>query len=239
MAEYKDKKPAKKKDNKKAKAPKEEKKDYKPLPRDEKFVEEQAKKLEEKEDVKKEEKKPDKKDKVEKPVLEREYIIPLRRKVNKAVRYKRAKKAIRVIREFLAKHMKVEYRDLKMVKVDRWLNEEIWFRGIKKPPAKIKVIAKKFADGMVWVELAEIPDIVKWKIAKEKKKEEGVKTVKKVEKPKEKEDTEEKKKDEEEKEKSSVEAGLKRQKQAAKQMEHTSKGAHAKITTPRRKSLKK
>ncbi len=232
-----------------------EKKDYKPLPRDEKFVEEEAKKLEEterakaeekKEEAKKEEKKPEKKDKdkkkdkkEEKVVLEREYVIPLRRGVQKVPRYKRAKKAIRVIREFLVRHMKVYDRDLRVIKIDQWLNEELWFRGIKKPPAKIKVIAKKFADGIVRVELAEIPDAIKWKIQKEKKRQDRVKEVKKIEKPKEEKETEEEKKEEEEKEKSVVAAGLKSQEKAAKQMKHTTSGAHAKTTSPVRKSLKK
>ena len=254
MAEQKDKKQTKKKEKKVEKA--EAKKDYKPLPRDEEFVKEQAKKLEEKEkvkaeekkeEVKKEEKKPEKKDdkkkgkdkKDEKPVLEREYVIPLRFKVNKVPRYKRAKKAIRVIREFLVRHMKVYDRDLGKIKIDRWLNEELWFRGIKKPPAKIKIIAKKFADGIVRVELAEIPDAVKWKIQKEKKRAEGVKTVKKIAKAEEKPETEEEEKEEEEEEKSVVEAGLRAQEKSAKQMKHTAKGAHAKISSPRRKSLKK
>ena len=75
--------------------------------------------------------------------LEREYVIPLRNQWKRVPRYKRANKAIKAIKEFLAKHMKVENRDLKKIKVDTYLNEEVWFRGIKKPPAKIKIKAKK------------------------------------------------------------------------------------------------
>ncbi len=247
MAEDKTSKQAKEEDKKveavkTADAKSEDKKDYKPLPRDEKFVEDEAKKLEEKQKSKVEDKKDDKKkakDKEETPVLEREYVIPLRLKVNKAVRYKRAKKAIRVIREFLVKHMKIYDRDLGKIKIDRWLNEELWFRGIKKPPAKIKVIAKKFADDIVRVELAEIPDVVKWKIKAEENRKSKVKKVKKIAKAEEKPETEEEKKEEEEKEKSTVEAGLRAQEKSAKQMKHTSKGAHAKTTSPVRKSLKK
>src|SRR3989338_11580624 len=96
--------------------------------------------------------KADKKD--EKIMLEREYIIPLRREWLKVPRYKRASKAIKAIKQFLARHMKVEDRDVRKVKLDKFLNEEIWFRGIKKPPAKIKVKVRKYSD-RVEVELAE------------------------------------------------------------------------------------
>ncbi len=264
MAEEKKKKQTKKKE-KKVRAPKkEEKKDYKPLPRDENFVEEQAgnlvrkdseekkvedseikeneKKVETKkpEDVKpgKEDKKKEKK--VEpKSVLEREYVIPLRKKVHKVQEFRRAKKAIRVIREFLVRHMRVENRDLNKVKIDKWLNEEIWFRGIKKPPVKIKVKAIKTDDGFVRVELAEIPEIVKWRIKKEEKKVVGKQTKKKEKVEEKPVETSEEKKEKEEGEKSSVESGLKAQKIQAKEMKHTATGKHAKITSPVRKSLKK
>ena len=39
--------------------------------------------------------------------LEREYIVPLKRGSLKVPRYKRAKKAVKTLKEFLAKHMKV------------------------------------------------------------------------------------------------------------------------------------
>ena len=173
-----------------------------------------------------------------KAILEREYIVPLRKKVNKVQRYKRAKKAVKVLKEFIAKHMKVEERDLKKVKIDRFLNNELWFRGIKKPVGKIKVKAVKYDDGIVKVELVDIPDKVKFDIDREKKRQEKVKpTKKKVEKKEE--ETEEEKKDEEEKEKASVEAGLKEQKVVAKEMKHTSKGSHKATTAPVRKALKK
>ena len=181
---------------------------------DRKEAEVEKEKVEEKKEIKNE----------KKPELEREYIIPLRKKARKVPRYKRARKAIKVIKEFLARHMKVEERDLRKIKIDKWLNNEIWFRGIKKPPAKIKVKASKI-DGVVKVELAEIPEKIKWKIQKEekaKKETAKVKKAKAVKKESSTEKTEEKKKEEEEKEKASAEAGLERQKIEAKKIEHTS-----------------
>ena len=135
--------------------------------------------------------------------------------------------------------MKVEGRDLNKVKVDRFLNNEIWFRGIKKPPAKIKVKAVKDSEGIVRIELVDIPAKVKFDMEREKKIAEKAKPVKKKAKPEEKTETEEEKKDEEEKEKSSVEAGLKAQKAQAKEAKHTVKGSHEKTTAPVRKALKK
>lgn len=112
-----------------------------------------------------------------KVVLERTYVIPLRKSTAKAARYKKANKAIKVIREFLARHMKVPERDLSKIKVDKWLNTTIWHYGIKKPPAKIKIKAKKYSDDIVEVELAELPK--KARIAKEREEEERKKTEEK------------------------------------------------------------
>ncbi|MAH46263.1 hypothetical protein CMI37_10560 [Candidatus Pacearchaeota archaeon] len=173
--------------------------------------------------------------------MEREYIVPLRRKVHNVPQYKRAKKAIKVLKEFIAKHMKVEGRDLNKVKVDRFLNNEIWFRGIKKPPAKIKVKAIKDGEGIVRVELAEIPEKVKFDMEREKKRAEKVKPTKKKGKEEKPESKGEEKEGEEEKEKEKavVEAGLKAQKEQAKEAKHTAKGVHGKTTAPVRKALKK
>jgi hypothetical protein len=72
------------------------------------------------------------------------------------------------LKEFIVRHMKVRDRDLKKVKVDINLNNEIWFRGIKKPLCKIKVRAVK-KEGIVSVALAEPSDHVKFKMAREEK----------------------------------------------------------------------
>jgi large subunit ribosomal protein L31e len=178
----------------------------------------------------------------EKAILEREYIIPLRKETRKVPNYKRAGRAVKAIKKFLARHMKVYDRDLDKIKIDRYLNDEIWFRGAKKPPAKIKVKAIKYDNGLVKVELVDIPKVVKYKIDREKRKSKEVE--KKTEEKKEKkleekvgEKTEEEKKEEIEKEKSTVESGLKQQKKQAKQIKHTE--STGKKPVVRRKALAK
>lgn len=179
------------------------------------------------EEIKKQEKKENKEPKVE---LEREYIINLRRQVMKAQEYRRAKKAIRTIKEFLAKHMKVENRDLNKVKINKYLNEEVWFRGIKKPLMKVKVKAVK-KDGIVYAELAEIPAYVKFKMQRDERNtkvdEKKISDIKKKEE--EKKETKEETKDDKEKEQSTVEAGLKEQKREARAAKHEMKGKEPEI----------
>lgn len=114
--------------------------------------------------------------------LEREYIIPLRTTWLKSPKHKRAKKAIRAIKEFLARHMKAEFDD---VKVGKWLNNELWRKGITKPPAKIKVKVSKDEKGIVRAELFELPEFAKKIEAKLKAKTETAKEKKKAEKAKE------------------------------------------------------
>jgi len=102
-------------------------------------------------------------------ILEREYIIPLRREWLKVPEYKRANKAVKAIKEFLVRHMKVYDRDLRKVKIDILLNNELRFRGMRKPPARIKVKAKKKDNGIVNVELFEIPKVIQYKLDREKR----------------------------------------------------------------------
>lgn len=81
--------------------------------------------------------------------LERTYTIPLRREFQKAPKYKRAKKAVTAVREFMQKHMKS-----KNILIGPKLNLKIWERGIKNPPHHIKVVAiKDEKDDIVRVEL--------------------------------------------------------------------------------------
>jgi len=80
---------------------------------------------------------------------ERIYIIPLA-KARHGPRNKRAKKAIRYLREFMERHFKPE-----SLIISQPVNEKIWSRGIQKPPRKIKVRATKNIDGLVVVYLAE------------------------------------------------------------------------------------
>jgi large subunit ribosomal protein L31e len=77
------------------------------------------------------------------------YIIPLRA-VQHTPRWERGKRAMKAIRDFLARHMKSE--DIKLAQN---INEAVWERGSHKPPSRIRVRAMKFEDGQVQAELAE------------------------------------------------------------------------------------
>jgi large subunit ribosomal protein L31e len=189
--------------------------------------EKEIKKVEEKkEKVKSEPKKEEKKEQVK----EKEYIIPLSVKWAKVPRYKRANKAIRTIKEFLVRHMKVYDKDLKKIKIDKYLNEMVWFRGIKKPPRKIKVKVRKEGE-IVRVEAAELLSKIKFKkdrIERIKKAATETKKKKKVseqpeEKPAEEQPKPEEAKKEEEKKSAVVEAGQERAKKAAKATKHQTK----------------
>ncbi len=107
-------------------------------------------------------------------IVERTYTIPLRREWLKSVRYKRAKKAVRAIREFLARHMKV--REIENIKLGKYLNMELWKHGIRNPPPRIKVNVTKDDKGVVMAELFGAP--------REVKKEEPQKGEKKAEEKK-------------------------------------------------------
>lgn len=84
--------------------------------------------------------------------LTRTYVVPLSKAVE-APPYRRAKVAIRLIREFAERHMKAEE-----VKIDSEVNESIWARGIKKPPRRIRLEMERDEDGIVSVKLAPEPE---------------------------------------------------------------------------------
>ncbi|AIZ56366.1 50S ribosomal protein L31e [Candidatus Methanoplasma termitum] len=83
--------------------------------------------------------------------IEKIMVIPLR-KTKQAPRTKRAARAIKEIRAYIMRHMKVEEEN---VWIDASLNEKIWENGIRHPPSKVTVKAVKFDDGLVEVSLAE------------------------------------------------------------------------------------
>lgn len=168
-----------------------------------------------------------KKNKVNYESLERVYVINVREQVNVVPRYRRTEKAIKTIKEFIAKHMKIPERNLKNVRLDRYLNEYMWGRGIKNPPMKVKVKAIREKD-IVKVELAEMPKSLEFKKKKEEKRH-APKTETKEKKPEKKEDVEvkkeesEKKEETKEKEKNSAEATEKIEKSIEKEMKHETK----------------
>ncbi len=83
--------------------------------------------------------------------LERVYVVPLRN-ARLAPETSRAKRAVNEVRIFIARHMKT---DQEKVWLDNPVNEEIWARGIRKPPSRIRVKAIRFDDGVVEVSLPE------------------------------------------------------------------------------------
>ena len=133
--------------------------------------------------------------------IEREYVIPLRDKCRPVPIYRKTEKAIRSVKEFVVRHMKVYDRDLSKIKIDTYLNELLWNRGIQSPPHKIKVKVVK-EGGIVRVEAVDLPNKLKFKRSREtqraKKAEEGLKKKKTSETKEEK--TVEKKTEEEVKE---------------------------------------
>ncbi len=87
---------------------------------------------------------------------ERTYVIPLKKEWSKVPSYKRTRKAIVAIKQFVARHMKVYDRDLDKIKVDKYLNNEIWSRGSTNAPTRVKVKAIQEKDH-VRVTFAETP----------------------------------------------------------------------------------
>ncbi|MBA4718893.1 MAG: 60S ribosomal protein L31 [Nitrosopumilus sp.] len=77
--------------------------------------------------------------------LERVYTINLG-KVKLSQSQHRAVRAINMIREFARHHMKVEE-----IKIEEEVAHQIWARGVRNPPRKIRVRMSKTEDGYVLV----------------------------------------------------------------------------------------
>lgn len=97
--------------------------------------------------------------------IERIYVIPLRKaKIGRSSLA--APRAVKQVRSYLTKHMKVNSDD---VWIDDSLNRELWSRGKFKIPSKIRVRAVKFEDGVVE---ATVPELGEKKSRRELLKEE-------------------------------------------------------------------
>jgi len=83
-------------------------------------------------------------------VEERLYTVPLRRAFWTGSRLRRSNQAVRVLREFVTRHMKPEE-----LLIQPEVNDRIWARGIQKPPRRIRVRVTKNSDNLVRVYLAE------------------------------------------------------------------------------------
>ncbi len=77
------------------------------------------------------------KEKVDK--VERVFTIPLRKAFRKT-RNKRVPYAIKLIKEFVRRHMKIKEGE---IKIGKHLNEKMWERGIEKPPRRVRVSVEK------------------------------------------------------------------------------------------------
>jgi len=95
-------------------------------------------------------------------VEERIYTIPLSRAWI-SPRKKRAPRAVRMVRSFVQKHMKIETgtkteeaeEEAARLVISDEVNKKLWSRGIEKPPRKIRVRAVKDKEGTVTLYLAE------------------------------------------------------------------------------------
>lgn len=161
-----------------------------------------------------------KKEEVSKTVLERVYVIPLRRETLKVPPYKKANKAMKTIREFVSKHMKSSD-----VFVGKYLNLKIWSHGMKNPPHKVKVTAAKDDKGKVFVEIVGAP--------KEKPKVEEKKPAKKEESKTKAEEKIEKKVEEVKEEK--AEEAKKVEKEEIKELHKEHPKHHTPKTPPKSK----
>jgi large subunit ribosomal protein L31e len=81
---------------------------------------------------------------------ERIYTVPLRKAYWAGSRLRRANRSVRILKEFVERHMKPEE-----LLIQPEVNEVIWARGIQKPPRRLRIRATKNSDNLVRVYLAE------------------------------------------------------------------------------------
>jgi large subunit ribosomal protein L31e len=101
----------------------------------------------------------EKKEKREEEIVEeRIYTIPLRQAWI-SPRKRRVPRAVRLVKSFIQRHMKLEEsvddEDQERLVISNEVNEKLWSRGIEKPPRNIRVRAVKDKEGTVTLYLAE------------------------------------------------------------------------------------
>jgi large subunit ribosomal protein L31e len=109
-----------------------------------------------------EEKPPSREEKAEEEIVEeRVYTVPLGKAWIMPPR-KRTPRAMRMLRAFITKHMKLEAKkegeeeeEPRTLVISNEVNERMWERGVEKPPRKIRVRAAKDKEGNITVYLAE------------------------------------------------------------------------------------
>ncbi len=153
------------------------------------------------------------------------YVIPLRDAWRQKADYKKTRAAVQEVKRFVARHMKLQ-GDVDRVRVDIHLNNEMWFRGSRKPPARIAVKVRRVGENVL-VMLAEEREHIGFAKARHVKR--HVKSSAPKVKAKEKEKTEQEKNDEQEKEKAVAISNEQRAEQAARSVKHTTKVKTPKI----------
>ena len=73
---------------------------------------------------------------------ERVVTVPLR-DAKQAPKQERADRAMRIVREHLAKHFNVEEED---VRLEPSVNESVWSGGRSNPPRKLRIRAARFVE---------------------------------------------------------------------------------------------
>jgi len=138
-----------------------EEEEKEPLEEEKAEAEEKAPEAEEEEAEKPKREK--KKEEEEEIVEERTYTVPLSKAWIMPAN-KRAPRAVRILRSFMIKHMKLkaqkpeegeEEEEPSSLIISEEVNRKMWSRGIEKPPRNIRVRAAKDKDGNVTVYLAE------------------------------------------------------------------------------------
>ncbi|MBU0457749.1 MAG: 50S ribosomal protein L31e [Nanoarchaeota archaeon] len=86
--------------------------------------------------------------KKETTAIERTYNVPLRKEFMKVPVWRKTKKAVAALRQFLERHMKSDN-----IKIGKEVNDLLWKHGIKNPPHHIKVNVTKDDKGVVKAEL--------------------------------------------------------------------------------------
>jgi len=123
--------------------------------------------------------------------VERIYTVPLGKAYN-YLRTRRAPRAVKLLREFLARHMKVGIAN---VRLSNSLNTYLWEHSIQRPPRKVKVRVVKIAGKVKAYLPDEVTDEEK-KAKKEKELKEAADKLKKEKEEKEKKEAQMKKAEE-------------------------------------------
>ncbi|HIG04013.1 MAG TPA: 50S ribosomal protein L31e [Candidatus Poseidoniales archaeon] len=79
-----------------------------------------------------------------------ELVVPLRGAWN-ITRYKRAPRAIKIIRNEVIRHLKVQEDE--EIYIDPSVNEHIWANGIENPPRKVRVQVTRFEEDEIPIEV--------------------------------------------------------------------------------------